>query len=376
VSLRVDMVCGSYPPDVCGVSDYSRRLVRELAVLGIDARVVTTCGLDASADPEVPADAVCPSWTVRGALRLGRNLRSRGADVVHIQFPSQRFHGQWGIHVLPIYLRARDVRVVTTLHEYCMAPWGGRLKQLLNVAFSSRTILTNEQDMALLGRWTSPEKLALVRIGSNIEPAGSSGEGRAILARSGLDPDRPVLVFFGFARPGKGLETLVEALPYLPPELMAQVVIVSADPEPEYRSRMSVLCAELGVGESVQWTGYLPERDVSSVFMASTAAVLPFEDGATARRGSLLAALVHGVPVVTTAGPGTPEVFRHGSNMLLSPPRDSYDLAANIARVLRDDRLRADISHGAASLGAEFSWRQIAMGNAEVYHSLMARRRG
>ncbi len=375
MSLRVDMVCGSYPPDVCGVSDYSRRLVRELAVLGIDARVVTTSGLDASADADVRAEAVCPSWTVRGALKLGRILRSRGADVVHIQFPSQRFHGQWGIHVLPIYLRARDVRVVTTLHEYCMAPWGGRLKQLLNVAFSNRIILTNEEDMALVGRWTSPEKLALVRIGSNIEPEGSSDEGRALLAKVGLGPDRPVLVFFGFARPGKGLETLFEALPYLPHELMAQVAIVSADPEPDYKSRMSAFCAELGVGESVKWTGYLPERDVSSVLMASTVAVLPFEDGASARRGSLLAALVHGVPVVTTAGPGTPGVFRHGTNMLLSPPGDSYELAANIARMLRDDGLRADISHGAAALGVEFSWRQIAMGNAEVYHSLTARRR-
>ena len=196
MSLRVDIVCGTYPPDRCGVADYTRRLCAGLRDLGVDARVVTTCGLDAHADPAVPADCLAKDWGVRSAFALARNLAEREPDIVHVQFPAYRYHGHWGVHVLPMLLSRSGVPVITTLHEYCMAPWGGRLKQLLNVGFSRRVIVTNAQDRELIGRWMPQERLDLIPIGSNIPLTGAREHGQEILHSLGVSAANDVALFF------------------------------------------------------------------------------------------------------------------------------------------------------------------------------------
>lgn len=373
--MRVDIVCGTYPPDRCGVADYTRRLCSGLRELGVDARVVTTCGLDAAADPDVPADALARDWRLRSALLLARDLGSRGADLVHIQFPAFRYHGHWGVHVLPALLRARGIPVVTTLHEYCMAPWGGRAKQLLNVAFSKRVIVTNGQDFELVSRWASAERLDLVPIGSNIPLTGSRELGRDLLASVGVPAGSEVALFFGFVRPGKGVETLLRACAAVMRSRPLSLAIVCPDPEEGYRRSLQDLMAKLGIERRVFWAGYREGAEASSLILAADAVVLPFEDGATMRRGSLLAALTHGLPVVTTRTSATPGEFRHAANMMLASPGDSAAIAGHLQAVLEDDVLRDRLAAGARELGRRFDWRSICSATVQVYERVLAQPR-
>lgn len=364
--MRIDMICGTYPPDRCGVADYTRRLARELREQGADVEVITTVGRDSAADPDVPAHALAEGWRASGARRLARKLRERRADLVHIQFPTQPYHGKWGIHLLPGWLG--DIPVVTTLHEYCMAPPGGRLKQLLMARLSTKTIVTQDQDRRLLKRWFGQAHLRLIPIGSNIDVIGSPERGRQSLDHLGGKSDGAVFLFFGFVRPGKGLETLFHALSLLPGG-SSRLLIVAPEPEPAYQKELQSLASELGISDRIFSSGYLPDSEVSSLMLAADAAVLPFEDGATPRRGSLLAALSHGLPVITTRSEHTPQTFSHRANMLLSTPRDPQALAANMRIVMECAQLKADISHGAAFLSREFSWPRIAEKTRSVYLS-------
>ena len=102
---------------------------------------------------------------------------------------------------------------------------------------------------------------------------------------------------------------------------------------------------------------------------------MPFADGASFRRGSLLAVMAHGLPVVSTQ-PRQPEsrpragsralTFRdwpqlqHGENALLAPLDDPAALAAAMAQVLSDDALRARLAAGARASAAWFDWDRIA----------------
>ncbi|MCX6023909.1 MAG: hypothetical protein NTZ05_19705, partial [Chloroflexi bacterium] len=98
------------------------------------------------------------------------------------------------------------------------------------------------------------------------------------------------------------------------------------------RSDLIELIRQLRLGGNTTWTGHLPLPEVSAHLLAADAAVLPFTDGASFRRTSLLAMLAHGLPLVTTSpehGPtSTPEtpsgggpmpfpMRRHGVNCLL-----------------------------------------------------------
>ena len=79
----------------------------------------------------------------------------------------------------------------------------------------------------------------------------------------------------------------------------------SSDPTNRATARaLDALADELGVSAELIWTGYLEPPEVSAALLSADMAVLPYADGASFRRGSLLAVLAHGLPVITTT-PGT-----------------------------------------------------------------------
>ena len=159
----------------------------------------------------------------------------------------------------------------------------------------------------------------------------------------------------------------------------------------------------LGLDQRVTITGHCAEADVSAHLLAADIAALPFTDGASFRRGSLLAALAHGLAVVTTwpttddrrttSGPGSEWVSaradataspRHpvarspaqlvdGENVLLAPPGDAPALVAAIERLACDSGLRERLAGGGRALAAQFGWDAIAAQHEQLYERLVRR---
>jgi glycosyltransferase involved in cell wall biosynthesis len=132
--------------------------------------------------------------------------------------------------------------------------------------------------------------------------------------------------------------------------------------------------------------------DASGYLLAADAAAFAFRDGASLRRGSLLAALAHGLPTVsTTVGHAGQEsgprrgpmatavarpalaapVLRDGENLLLVPPGDAAALAAALSRLAGDVGLRARLAAGARALTAALAWPRIAAAHRAVYAVLL-----
>jgi glycosyltransferase involved in cell wall biosynthesis len=183
----------------------------------------------------------------------------------------------------------------------------------------------------------------------------------------GADESQLVLAYFGFVNQSKGGEELIEALAKLVDEgrevrlLMIGGRVGASDPTNlAYLHRVQGLIADRNLTRRVVWTDYLPLDEATATLMASDICVLPYRDGVSTRRGALMAALAHGLPVVTT----TPRVpltqFRDGENMLLVPPQDPDALAAGIARLADDVELRRQIGAGAELLARQFTWPAIA----------------
>ena len=64
-----------------------------------------------------------------------------------------------------------------------------------------------------------------------------------------------------------------------------------------YARRTEALVDELDLSERVHWTDFVPQSEVSANLMAADLCVLPYRDGISFRRGSLLACLAgHIVP--------------------------------------------------------------------------------
>ena len=198
-----------------------------------------------------------------------------------------------------------------------------------------------------------------------------------------------LIAYFGLISPSKGLHVLLDALTKLPTRFRL-VVVGGEATQPQdraYAAEIRQRIEDRGMRERVMLTGHCTAEEVSAYLLAADLAALPFTDGASFRRGSLMAALAHGVPVVTTTDdrrPTTDELsdahgssfivhrLEDGQNVLLIPTDDAAALALMIERLAGDPALRARLGAGGRALAAQFSWERIAEQHEQLYTQLLA----
>ena len=88
--------------------------------------------------------------------------------------------------------------------------------------------------------------------------------------------------------------------------------------------------------ERVAAKGILPDRQLSIHLAACDLVVQPYPDGASSRRTTLMAALEHGVPVVTTYGTSTEEFWLKSGAVALAPAEEPESVASAVEQVIRD----------------------------------------
>jgi glycosyltransferase involved in cell wall biosynthesis len=137
------------------------------------------------------------------------------------------------------------------------------------------------------------------------------------------------------------------------------------------------LIGELGLGDRVQWTGFTSSEEVTANLLAADCAVLPYREGASLRHGSLMAALAHGLPIVSTALVGYPveaikqfPMLEDGESALLTPANDPARMAEAVIRLMTGDALGSRLAAKAAVLSRQFEWETIAQGHLLMYQGL------
>jgi glycosyltransferase involved in cell wall biosynthesis len=100
----------------------------------------------------------------------------------------------------------------------------------------------------------------------------------------------------------------------------------------------------------VYGTGGLGAQELANHLASCDVLVQPFEDGVTARRGSVTGALALGVPVATTSGPTTEDLWRTSAAVSLAPADDRGALIANVLRLASDEGERARLRERSRAL--------------------------
>ncbi|MGQ9517056.1 MAG: glycosyltransferase family 4 protein, partial [Anaerolineae bacterium] len=241
----------------------------------------------------------------------------------------------------------------------------------------------NEEDFTQLTLRAPAVPRRLIPIGSNILPPAQYDYSREEWrARWGFQPHEFVLAYFGFLNVTKGGEDLIGALELLAREgrpvklIMVGGKVGSSDPTNVlYLNRVEQRIHQSRLEDRVVWTDYLPDKEVSATLWAADAIVLPYRDGASTRRGTLMAALAHGLPIVTTTPRLPVHYFQDGENLLLVPPASPEEIARAVARLMEDAGLRERLGKGALALSQRFTWPAIADDTLQFYAELLSQRR-
>jgi glycosyltransferase involved in cell wall biosynthesis len=223
-----------------------------------------------------------------------------------------------------------------------------------------------------ISRFWPPAKRKLVDIpvGANITPSPDLCDGLEQL-RSTLSFGKEDIVacYFGVVRPGKGIETLLKAFRHVQVRsAKVKLLVVGHIQDESYYDRVvSPLIAQLKVPEDVIFTGSCPPELVSRYLALADLCVLPFDDGVTAKRGSFVCALQHGLPIITTKSEHPPVGLIDRHNAILVEPGDVEALADAIVELAENEDLRARLSSGALVLAKQFDWASIARQTWGVY---------
>jgi len=382
--MKITLLTGEFPPLEGGVGDFTRELARALAALGHDVHILTSGSKgtkDEAQEPYATHRAV-PGWGWGCWRAIRRWIASHNPDVINIQYQAAAYAMRPAIHLLPWRLRRLPGRpaVVVTYHDLkvpYLFPKAGPLRWQAVLAlarWSDAAIVTNAKDHLTLSRYPSLASSAdIIPIGSNIAPQPPAGYDRAAWrARYRLAADDLLMAYFGFLNESKGGETLFRAFHKLAAAnarlLMIGGLFGASDPTNRaYQARVADLIAQLGLEKRIYWTGYTPPEKVSANLLAADVCVLPYRDGVSFRRGSFMAALAHGRPVVSTFPQVPLPELKDGENILLVPPDDPDALAAAVARLAADPRLRQRLGDGARKLSSLFTWDRIAARTADLF---------
>ena len=186
----------------------------------------------------------------------------------------------------------------------------------------------------------------------------------AVRSNYGLDHDYILCV--GIYKPRKNHAGLLRAFRRML-ENGANTQLVIAGPMAEGEPVLRRLAAELGVSERVVFTGFVDEPDLPALYSAACVCACPsmYEGfGFT-----VLEAMACGTPVVCSSTTSLPEVA--GDAALYFDPLKPEDIAAQLLRVLGDERLRASlVERGRLNL-KRFNWAETARQTLAVYHQAL-----
>jgi starch synthase len=222
----------------------------------------------------------------------------------------------------------------------------------------------------------SPERTHVIRNGIDTSEYAPD-PATEVLARYGIDPSRPYVIFVGRITRQKGLPVLLRAASRFDPS--AQLVLCAGAPDtPELLAEVTMLVDGLrAVRSGVVWIPeMLPKPEIIQLLTHAVAFACPslYEPLGIVN----LEAMACETAVVASRVGGIPEVVDGSQTGLLVPPDDPASLADALNTLVRDPgRARAMGRAGRERALTEFSWDAVAAQTAALYAELAhSRKRG
>jgi glycosyltransferase involved in cell wall biosynthesis len=292
--------------------------------------------------------------------------RLRSADAVVVQY-NPFSYGRWGFApgliaaLWRLRLHRKRPRILLMVHEpyvpmttwrlVLMGAWQ-RVQLRLIAAASDHVFCSTERFAEELRRWRYSRHISHLPVASNFPDMRRFRD--AERERLGVTDDCLVIAMLGTGHPSR-----------LPGHLEQAVLTVTG-------SRQGVTVLNLGDGATslqglptgvrVHEPGRQPAETVARKIASADLFLAPFLDGVSTRRGSVMAALQHGVPVVATDGFITDDLLRRRHDALHLVPVDGAEGFANatVELALDSDRREALGRAGRALYEECLDWPVIA----------------
>lgn len=283
------------------------------------------------------------AWTVRRELS-GQRFDLVVEDVNKIPYFSPLYARAPVLAVVPhlfgttVFAEASWPMALAVRAHEALLPWLYRRVPFLAISQSTK------QD--LVSRGLSRHRIAVSHCGldhSRYSPGGPKSEA-------------PLVAYVGRLRRYKGVGVLLEAMDQLRRRLPGVRLAVLGDGP--HRPALEARARALGLGETAEFTGFLPAAEKVRRLRAAWVTALP-----SPKEGwglTVVESNACGTPVVASRSPGLVDSVRDGESGILVPHGDAAALAAALERVLTDAELRRRLTEGGLQWARRFDWERCA----------------
>lgn len=358
---RWNIVTGTYDR-FGGVDDYTRMMAGELVRSGDEVRVwAPSSPQEAPAEDGIEVRRLPDNFGPRSLRIVDRALGRRARSRLLVQYVPQAYG--WRAMNLPfclwLYSRRNCDEIDVIFHEVA-APVGRNLSLRHNllggvtramawlVARSAHRIFTSTTSWEVLLRPMigAQTEITWLPVFSNV-PIVNDPLGVAAIAATYAQGGRRLAGHFG---------TYGRMIPdYLGPIIKCVMrrcedlsFLLLGKGGLEFQERL--LRQDQDLAPRIFATGELDREDLSRHIQACDLAVQPYPDGITTRRTSALAALAHGVPVITNKGFLTERLWSERGEVVMARSCEPATFATLIEELLADDRRLREKGFEAKSL--------------------------
>ena len=300
---------GNYLPRRCGIATFTTHLFESIAqhVTNTDCWVVAMNDQPEgySYPPQVRIQINQDQLNEYSLAADQLNLNHVG--VVCVQHEYGIFGGERGSFIIEL-LRDLKMPIVTTLHTLLKDPSDRERDIILQLAeLSDRLVVMSELSVDILRDIykVEAEKIALIHHGIPDVPLLDTSTYKDKFDAT----EKKVLLTFGLLSPGKGIETVIDALPEIVkthPDVIYMVVgathpHIRAEQGEDYRISLHRRAKILGVeGHVVFYDKFVVDEDLLEFIGAADIYVIPYLNEAQIISGTLAYALGMGKAIIST----------------------------------------------------------------------------
>jgi glycosyltransferase involved in cell wall biosynthesis len=371
-------IVSTYPPRACGIGTFSADLRATLAGKGTVTVADLVAVVHEPSSPQRRGLLATIAQAVRGDyVRTARMLGRLDVDVVLLQHEFGIFGGRDGEYVLS-FAQELAQPLVVTLHTVLSEPTPHQQEVLTELcAEAELVIVMTDTALRLLveSGACSEEKVRVVPHGAPARIAERAArELRAPRSTSSAVGEPFRLSTFGLISPGKGLETVIEALPAMierHPEIVYTIAgrthpDVSRREGERYRLMLERRVLELELGDHVEFDDrFLSVDELSRLLAATDVFLTPYASREQIASGALTFAIAAGCAVVSTPYWYAQDMLASGAGLLV-PFRDPEALADAVCSYIEQPDTLLAARTEAKRIGSTLAWPAVAEATARV----------
>ena len=367
-SIKRLALIGNFLPRQCGLATFTTDVFQAMRARCPDIAVDVYAMDDHPGRYAYPPEVTCaiPEQDISAYLDAARRIEASGAEAIWLQHEYGIFGGPAGEHILSLLDRT-TLPVIVTLHTVLEQPNADQRRVMEGLMRrAAKVVVMAEKGREILARVHGASAKQVVVVPHGV-PDRALSDPDLFKPRFGWT-GRQVVLTFGLLSPGKGIETVIEALPAVAadhPDLLYVVLgathpnLVAHEGE-AYRDRLKTLAAEKGVAGHVQFIDEFVVYDrLIDYLQAADIYCTPYRNPAQITSGTLAYAVGVGKPVISTPYVHATEILGDDHGVLV-PFGDVGAFAREIARLLDDDAARRDLSARAYARGRTMIWPRLA----------------